>query len=76
MNKEHLIERLYQNDIIRFGDFKLKSMPFSLNNISTAGNINNGANANFQTTVITFSDFNAKIISKIVKDYNRFNLSN
>ena len=42
------------------GDFKLKSIPFILNNINTSGNINNGANTNFQSTVITFSDFNAK----------------
>lgn len=42
------------------GEFKLKSMPFILNNINTSGNINNGETANFQSTVITFSEFNAK----------------
>ena len=41
------------------GDFKLKSIPFVLSNINTGGNINNGKNTNFESTIIKVTDFTA-----------------
>ena len=41
------------------GDFKLKNIPFVLSNINTGGNINNGKNTNFESTIIKVTDFTA-----------------
>ena len=38
---------------INNGDFKLKSIPFVLKGITTSGNVNNGQNNCFETSVFT-----------------------
>jgi len=42
---------------INNGDFKLKSIPFVLKGITTSGNVNNGQNNCFETSVIKFKKF-------------------
>lgn len=42
------------------GGFELKKIPFVLNGIRASGSVNNGKDANFETTSINFSEFQSR----------------
>jgi len=63
---------------INNGDFKLKSIPFILKNITTSGNVDNGQNNCFETSIIKFKGFYANTNNGsikgdfIVKNFNNY----
>ena len=63
---------------INNGGFKLKSIPFILKNITTSGNVDNGQNNCFETSIIKFKGFYANTNNGsikgdfIVKNFNNY----
>ena len=63
---------------INNGDFKLKSIPFILKDITTSGNVDNGQNNCFETSIINFKSFYANTNNGsikgdfIVKNFNNY----